>query len=215
MELPRVSSSSLLACMRKKFQDRLQVLFSSFGGAGKSDDDGVLADSSYGSGHKSNYGNQLMQGRIYVEDLHGVIASDEASMPCTRPGACLWRRGVTAYSKLVHILQTIQASHTSGVLSWIANPVPPVVMMRFTGFSPSVQVVILRWISKTSSLTILVSDTSHLPPPSWAKTSFRIPADRSADGSLEAVVDTTRIAARKSGLDMLFTWGCFLEGRDI
>jgi hypothetical protein len=115
----------------------------------------------------------------------GVTASEEASMPWTSPGACLCSKTETA----------------SGVWSATAKPVPPVVMTRLTGSAASVQSVIWRWIWAVTSLTILVSTTSHRPPPSFSKTSRSAASAASVEGSLAAVVETTRTAALR-GVDM-------------
>ncbi|CCF45175.1 hypothetical protein CH063_03527 [Colletotrichum higginsianum] len=58
----------------------------------------------------------------------------------------------------------------------------------------SAQSMIWRWIWGTWSCTILVSVTFHFPLPSFSMTSLRTSSDLSVEGSLDAVVETIRIA---------------------
>lgn len=86
----------------------------------------------------------------------------------------------------------LRDEHTSGVLSDVAKPVPPVVKIKLMPFV--VQILSASWILFRSSGTILVSAKSQFPPPSCSRTFFRISADASVLGSLAAVVETMRIA---------------------
>ena len=109
---------------------------------------------------------------------NGVISNDALSIACTRPGASLCNRGAIA----------------SGVQSFVAKPVPPVVTSRLTGGSLSVHRRITRWISVMSSGTISTSGASHLSAPSVASVSRSMSALRSVDGSAAAVSETMRMA---------------------
>ena len=84
---------------------------------------------------------------------------------------------------------------TSGVLSLTANPVPPLLMIRLTASSPSVHRVTNLWISRMSSGTICVTDTSHWSFPTVSKTSWRIAVHLSEEGSCDAVSETISMAA--------------------
>jgi hypothetical protein len=74
---------------------------------------------------------------------------------------------------------------TSGVISRIAKPVPPVVMIKF---NPSISAhdFTWDWIAVSSSGTIVSELTDHMSGDS-EKTSFSVGPDRSVDASLEAV----------------------------
>jgi hypothetical protein len=74
---------------------------------------------------------------------------------------------------------------TSGVISRIANPVPPEVMMRFNP-SMSAHDFTCNWIGDTSSGTMANDETTQTSG-SPAKMSFSKGPDRSVDSSLEAV----------------------------
>ena len=70
---------------------------------------------------------------------------------------------------------------TSGVLSFTANPVPPLTRTKFGQSGPSVQSQMARWISSTLSGTILVMGDSH--DPAAAKDADRTSVVLSDDGS--------------------------------
>src|SRR5277367_5402966 len=79
---------------------------------------------------------------------------------------------------------------TSGVTSRIANPVPPVVMMRLRFWD--VHCVIWDWIAGIESGTIVKAVTIQV----WGnspKRSLRMGPDRSVDASFEAVSLTGRM----------------------
>jgi len=81
---------------------------------------------------------------------NGVTASEAASIPWTSPGACLWMRGATACflsTPSRYVIRTLLQHHcghhelTSGVTSFCANPVPPLVTTRLALSAPSVKPV--------------------------------------------------------------------------
>ena len=83
---------------------------------------------------------------------------------------------------------------TSGVLSFTANPVPPLKRIKLNQFGPSVQLQIVRWISSTLSGTILVTGDSQVLDPAAAKDAVRTSTVLSDDGFSDAVSETIRIA---------------------
>src|ERR1700733_132061 len=83
---------------------------------------------------------------------------------------------------------------TSGVISFTAKPVPPVVITKLKYSSVSDHCCTARWISMTLSGTILTSGACHWLPPSVEKVSVSTLPDLSVDGSLEAVSEITRTA---------------------
>lgn len=85
----------------------------------------------------------------------------------------------------VNLVMLIFAIRTSGVISRIANPVPPEVMMRFNP-SMSAHDFTCDWIGDTSSGTMAKEETTQVSGSS-EKMSFRTGPDRSVDASLEAV----------------------------
>lgn len=84
---------------------------------------------------------------------------------------------------------------TSGVISLVANPVPPLTTTRLTQFGPSVQSQMERWISNTLSGTILITAVPQLFDPSAEMTVVSVSPTLSVDGSCEAVSETIKIAA--------------------
>ena len=83
---------------------------------------------------------------------------------------------------------------TSGVLSFTANPVPPVKRIKLNQSGPSVQLHIARWISSTSSGTILVTGDSQVLDPAAANDVLRVSTVLSDEGFSDAVSETIRIA---------------------
>ena len=83
---------------------------------------------------------------------------------------------------------------TSGVLSFTANPVPPVKRIKLNQSGPSVQLHIARWISSTSSGTILVTGDSQVLDPAAANDALRVSTVLSDEGFSDAVSETIRIA---------------------
>jgi hypothetical protein len=92
---------------------------------------------------------------------------------------------------------------TSGVWSWRANPVPPVVTIRLTWSSASAHRCTDLWIWVMSSGTMAVTGTSHLSPPSVEKVSVRTWPALSVDGSSEAVSEMMRMAGFSFGAAMI------------
>lgn len=102
---------------------------------------------------------------------------------------------IVEIKKIENLILSLLGRQTSGVLSLTANPVPPVVTTRLRKSSPSAHWQIDRWISRTSSGTILICGESHLSPPSEANVSNRALPALSVDGSRNAVSDIIKIAA--------------------
>lgn len=74
------------------------------------------------------------------------------------------------------------------MISRIAKPVPPEVMMRFNR-SVSVHAFTLDWIAETLSGTMWREATDQVSGDS-EKISFRVGPDRSVDASCDAVSET-------------------------
>ncbi|KAI0459501.1 hypothetical protein F5B21DRAFT_247226 [Xylaria acuta] len=76
--------------------------------------------------------------------------------------------------------------------------------MRLTpSVATSLHSMIWRWIRMTTSGTILVSISSHFPPPCFSKTSLSASCEESVDGSLAAVVETMSKATFKGPSAMI------------
>jgi hypothetical protein len=118
----------------------------------------------------------------------------------TSPGACLSIKGVIACKQGQLDTDMGSVCRTSGVTSLVANPVPPLLMIKLIGSALSLQLLITFWIASTLSGTISVSATSHWSLPESPKTFLRIGIHLSVEGSWNAVSDTIRMAA--------FSFGC-------